>query len=138
MLDLSEIAYGGAVTVTEWWDNKRITDGTITKKELLKKFGFWTYWVVGLGATLCSAFGWWSRQEALMEHLSHGFLYDAPRNVYNAFQSLKEETTAGGGGAVQAAKEIIRQRQAELASKGARGRTTERTYQPEMESAAAF
>ena len=121
--DLGEVAYGGAVTLTEWWDSKRIADGKLKDSELWKKAGFWTYLAIGLPATLMSAFGWWRRQERWMEHLSHGFMYDFPRFIFNVVMDLRAPagTEANGGNiAVKQAKEILRRKQSELAGRAAR------------------
>jgi len=83
MQDFGEIAYGGAVTLTEWWDDRRIADGKIGQTDLWKKASFYTYLGIGLPATLMSAFGWWRQMEKWTEHISHGFLYDMPRFIYN-------------------------------------------------------
>ncbi len=111
MQDIGEVAYGGAVTFTEWWDNKRITEGKIAKKDIWKKASFYTYLGIGLPATLMSAMGWWGRQEEWLERISHGFLYDMPRFIYGIVQSM----SAGSSGdtrsrAIQQAQEILRQR----------------------------
>ncbi|MBU1066992.1 hypothetical protein KKE60_04365, partial [Patescibacteria group bacterium] len=81
--DFGEITYGGVVTLTEWWDNKRIDEGKIGTKDVFKKASFYTYLGVGLAATLMSVFGWMRRYERWSEHVSHGFLYDLPRFAYN-------------------------------------------------------
>ncbi len=124
--DFGELIYGGAVTAAEWWDSKRILDGTLQQKEILKKAGFWTYMVVGLGATLASVFGWMRRQEAWWEHISSGFIYDLPRQTVNAVTSM--QTTASGNmgesTAVKQAREILRQKHAELAAGNYSGRGT--------------
>lgn len=118
MEDLGEVGYGAAVVAAEWWDNKRITEGRLLKKDILKKAGFYTWALIGLFATLMSAFGWWRKGERWMEHVSHGFMYDAPRQLFNIFQALKTTTAAGGGeaAAVRQAKEILARRQAALNS----------------------
>ena len=46
--DFGEVAYGGAVTLTSWWDNKRIEEGKIGTKDVFKKASFYTYLGVGL------------------------------------------------------------------------------------------
>lgn len=111
MEDFGEIAYGGVVTLTEWWDNQRITEGKIAKKDILKKASFYTYLGVGLTATLSSAFGWWRTQEKWMEHISHGFLYDMPRFILNVVQSMGTASRSVQSDAVRQAQEILRQRQ---------------------------
>lgn len=111
MEDFGEVAYGGAVTLTEWWDNKRVEDGKIAKKDVFKKASFYTYLGVGLTATLSSAFGWWRAQEKWMEHISHGFLYDMPRFTLNIVQSMGAGSRSTRSDAVRQAQEILRQRQ---------------------------
>jgi hypothetical protein len=137
MQEFSEIAYGGAVTVTEWWDNKRIAAGTLATKQILKKASFYTYLGIGLPATLMSAFGWWKKGEKWTEHLSHGFLYDFPRFIYNIVQALRTTSAspASESRAVQEAKEILRREQSRQLGVG---RPLSRTYQPEMEKVAPY
>jgi hypothetical protein len=121
--DIGEVAYGGIVTFTEWWDNKRVEDNRIKNSEVLKKAGFYAYLLIGLFATLASAFGWWRRQEKWMEHISHGFLYDFPRFIKNIVTTMRSSGTTGAGDdsiAVKQAKEILRRRQQELAGRGTR------------------
>lgn len=120
MQDFGEIAYGGVVTLTEWWDNSRVEDGRIKKSEILKKAGFYAYLLIGLFATLASAFGWWKRQERWMEHISHGFLYDFPRFIYNIVSAMRSTGGAGASDealAVKQAKEVLRRRQQEIAGR---------------------
>jgi len=124
MQDLGEIVYGGAVTLTEWWDDRRITEGKIARKDILRKASFYTYLVVGLPATLCSAFGWWRRQETWMEHISHGFLYDVPRFIKNIVQDMGTQSKSSSA-AIQEAQKILRQRQLSSGkSTGVPGRST--------------
>lgn len=120
MQDLGEIGYGGAVTLTAWWDQRRIDDGRITKREILKKASFWTYLGVGIPVTLMSAFGWWRRWERWFEHMSHGFLYDMPRFIFSVVQDLREEettTTTSKSEAVKKAQEILNRKKAELSGR---------------------
>lgn len=117
MQDFGEIAYGGAVTLTEWWDDRRIADGKITKKDIWKKASFYTYLGIGLPATLMSAMGWWRQMGLWAEHVSHGFLYDMPRFIYNIVQAMGEETTTASrsranSDAVRQAQEILARRRA--------------------------
>jgi hypothetical protein len=132
MQDIGEIAYGGVVTATEWWDNKRIDEGKIASKDVWKKASFWTYLGIGLPATLMSAFGWWKSQEKWAEHISHGFLYDMPRFVYNVVKAMGTSSRRGSSSdAVRQANEILaREHSKQLAA----GRTVGRTYQPEFEA----
>lgn len=137
MQSISAAVYGGGVTLAEWWDNKRITEGKITKADIAKKAGTWVYLGIGLVATLSSAFGWWRKQEAVMEPISHGFLYGLAGFIYHTYQDTK--TTGAGrtrSDAVAEAQRILEQRRqtAQLAA----GRQTGRTYQREFESAIAI
>jgi|GEM_PF-3038808 len=141
--EFGAIAYGGAVTVTEWWDNKRIAEGKITAKDVLKKASFYTYWGIGLVATLASVFGWLRQWERWEEKLATGFLYDLPRAGYNLSKAI---TTSAGRGrpesqVVQEAQRILRERQAThqlLVAGPIVGRVSERSYQPEYETVGAF
>lgn len=134
--DLGEVAYGGAVTLTTWWDNKRIVDGKITTKDVFKKASFYTYLGVGLVATLMSVFGWMRRYEVWAEKISTGFLYDLPRFAYDMSKTL---SAAGGSlrtsesAAVREAQRILQQRQAHRQI--TEGQLTQRSYQPEFRSA---
>lgn len=134
--DFGEVAYGVGVTFAEWWDNKRIKEGTLAKKELWKKASFYTYLGVGLPATLMSAFGWWRRGERWTEHLSIGFLYDFPRFILGVVQSMSAGSKGTRSDAVREAQEIIRRKAEQESKLLASGRSAERSYQPEFESVA--
>jgi hypothetical protein len=139
--DIGEIAYGGAVTLAEWWDNKRIAAGTITSKDVIKKASFYTYFGIGLVATLASAFGWMNKAAVWEERLATGFLYDLPRVGYNLAKAMSATAGRGGSGSavVEEAQRILREKQMAtnrlLADKAG---ATGRSYQLEMESAKAF
>jgi len=135
--DFGEIAYGGAVTWSEWWDNKRIDEGKITNKDFFLKASTYTYLGVGLAATLMSVFGWMRQWERWSEHISHGFFYDLPRFAWNLSKSMSAAGRRGSeSAAVREAQRILQQRQ--VAGQLTAGRTAERSYQPEMEGAVAF
>ena len=137
--DFGEIGYGGLVTLTEWWDNKRIDEGKIGTKDVFKKASFYTYLGVGLTATLMSVFGWMRRYERWSEHVSHGFLYDLPRFAYNLTKALGTASKRGSeSSAVQEAQKILNERMRAKALTQGSGRVAERTYQPEMEQVGAF
>lgn len=142
MQDFGEIAYGGAVTLTEWWDDRRIEDGKIAKKDIWKKASFYTYLGIGLPATLMSAFGWWRQMEKWTEHISHGFLYDIPRFIYNIVQAMGTESRRrAGSDAVRQAQEILNRRRGEVPAPAAltQGRQpTGRSYQHEFNRAVAW
>lgn len=130
--EIGAIAYGGAVTLTTWWDNKRIDEGKIAKKAVFKKASFYTYLGVGLIATLMSVFGWMRRWEAWTEKLSTGFFYGLPGFAYDLSKSL---TAAGRGrgsesAAVREAQKVLERRQL------AEAKSTERSYEKEFESVA--
>ena len=134
--DLGAVGYGGAVTWSEWWDNKRIEEGKIGTKDIWKKASFYTYLGIGLTATLMSAFGWMGQFRLWTERLSIGFLYDMPRFAYN----MSKTFSAGGGSrggsaaAVKQAQQILRDRAS--ARQITEGSATRRSYQPEFESVA--
>ena len=137
MQDIGELTYGGLVTLTEGYDDKRIDEGKITKKDVLKKASFYGYLIPGGVCTLTSAFGWWRALKPWDEHISHGFIYDFPRFLKNTVNSMREETAkSSSSAAVNEAQRILRERTA--AKQLGAGRSTERSYQPEMEQAIAF
>ena len=136
--DFGEIGYGGLVTLTEWWDNKRIDEGKIGKGDVFKKASFYTYLGVGLAATLMSVFGWMRRYERWSEHVSHGFLYDVPRFAYNLTKALGAGGRKGSGSsAVNEAQKILERTRAKALTQGG-GRTAERSYQREFETVAPY
>ena len=135
--DFGEIGYGGLVTLTEWWDNKRIDEGKIGAKDVFKKASFYTYLGVGLAATLMSVFGWMRRYERWSEHVSHGFLYDVPRFAYNLTKALGSSAKKGSGSsAVQEAQRILNERMKTKALTQGGGRAADRSYQREFEAVA--
>ncbi len=133
--DFGEVAYGGAVTLTEWWDNKRIEEGKIATKDVFKKASFYTYLGVGLVATLASVFGWMRRYERWTEKVSAGFLYDLPRFGYNLTKTLSAQGRSRGSesAAVKEAQRIVRERAA-ATRQLAEGQATSRSYQPEFKA----
>jgi len=137
--DFGEISYGGIVTLTEWWDNKRIVEGKIGAADVFKKASFYTYLGVGLTATLMSVFGWMRRYERWQEHVSHGFFYDLPRFAYGLTKALGTTGQRGRGSesrAVDEANKILREKMRTRALP--QGRATQRTYQPEFETVAPY
>jgi hypothetical protein len=115
MQDVGELAYGGGVTLAQWWDEKRITAGSLTSKELVKQAGFWTYLGIGIPAALMSAFNWprGGRYAAWTDRLTHGFLFGLPGFIKSTVTNLSSTTaTHTRGDAVAQAQEILRQRQA--------------------------
>ena len=130
--DFGALAYGGAVTTSEWWDNKRIEEGKIGTKDVFKKASFYTYLGVGLVATLMSVFGWMRQWERWAEKISTGFLYDLPRFAYNMSQSLSAGAgKSSGSNAVLEAQKIVEQRARRQITEG---QSTRRSYQPEFEA----
>jgi len=136
MQDFGEIAYGGAVALTEWWDGKRIEEGKLADSELWKKASFWTYLGVGLPVTLMSALGWWRRWGIWQEHLSHGFLYDFPRFIVNVVAAMGTESRGNTrSDAVREAERILQQSGAKQLGAG---RSAGRSYQPEFRKTIAW
>lgn len=134
MQDIGEFAYGGAVTLGQWWDAKRVKDGTLQESDVFKKAGFWAYLGIGLPATLMSALGWWRRYETWAEHISHGFLFYLPSFMYQTMQSLKKTaTTSTDTSAVREAQRLIQERARLNAAN-----PTARSYQPEFKKTLAL
>jgi len=136
--DFGEIVYGGAVTVTEWWDNKRIEEGKLTKKDIFKKASFYTYLGIGLAATLSSVFGWMRRWERWSEHLSHGFMYDLPRFAYNLSKSMSAAGRSSSESAAVLEAQRILERRSVTQRALAEGQPTHRSYQPEFNKTMAW
>jgi len=137
--DLGEIGYGGLVTATEWWDNKRIDEGKIGAGDVFKKASTYTYLGIGVAATLMSVFGWLPRYEPWAEHVSHGFLYDIPRFARNMTLALTAGGRRGRGSeskAVDQANRILREKMKTKAL--TEGRTADRSYQHEFETVAPY
>ena len=124
MQDLGELGYGSLVTLTEWWDQKRIDEGKITKKDVLKKASTYGYLLPGGLATLTTAFGWMTALKPWDEHIAHGFIYDFPRFIKNVVGSMREEAGTSSSAAVREAQKILAQHRAgaarQLAAPGAR------------------
>ena len=98
--DVGVLAYGGLVTGLTAWDKKRIEEGTITEKDLVKKAGLWAYLVPGGLSLFANAFGWMRRYEPWTERLSHGFIYGFPAFVKDVVDIYRvEEAGARGAGA---------------------------------------
>lgn len=134
MQDLGELSYGGLVTLAEWWDDKRIEEGKITKKEVLKKASFYGYLIPGGFCTLTSAFGWIRALKPWDEHISHGFIYDFPRFIKNMVGAMRTEAGRGSeSAAVKEAQRILRQRQATQKALQA-GRYPAPAYKTEFEN----
>lgn len=132
--DFGELAYGGGVTLAEWWDNRRIEEGKITNRDFFMKASTYTYLGIGVVAAMMSIFNWMPQWRVWAEHISHGFLYDLPRFGYNLSRSIgiAGRKNSDSAAAVAEAQRILRERTAAnklLAS----GRTTDRSYQREFE-----
>ncbi len=130
--DMGELAYGGLVTASKWWDAQRMVDGKLTDKDILKKFSTYAYLVPGGAATIMSAFGTWRRYETWLEHVSHGFMYDFPGWLVNVIQSM--QGTSSRSAAVREAQRIL----AGNTSRELGSEQTSRSYQPEFRKAVVF
>jgi len=127
--DLGELAYGGLVTTLQYFDAKRMAEGKLTDKDILKKMSTYGYLVPGAGAIILSAFGSWRRYNTWLEHISHGFIYAFPGWVTQVVQTM-----SAGGSAKSAA---VREAQRILATGLPAGQTS-RTYQPEFRKVVAW
>lgn len=115
--DVGVLGYGGLVTGLTALDEKRIAEGTITEKDLVKKAGFWGYLVPGGVSLFANAFGWMRRYEPWTERLSHGFIYGFPAFVKDVVDIYKEEGAGARGAgarssAVKEAQKLLAQAQA--------------------------
>ena len=116
--DIGELGYGGLVTGLVAWDEKRIAEGTITEKDLVKKAGFWGYLVPGGLSVFANAFGWMRRYEPWTERVAHGFIYGFPAFVKDVVDIYKEEVPsarsagAKSSPAVAEAQKLLAQAQA--------------------------
>lgn len=130
--DIGELAYGGLVTATKFFDNRRIEEGKLTSRDQLKKFSTYAYLVPGLGATIMSAFGTWRRYETWLEHISHGFMFGFPDWLTEVVTSMQTGSHSQSRAVAEAQKLVGRTG----ALTGAR--RTDRTYQPEFDKAKAW
>jgi hypothetical protein len=104
--DIGELAYGGAVTLGAYLDDKRVTKGTLVATAFWKKYSTWVYLGLGVAAVAMSAMGWMRKYETWAEHVSHGFIYALPGFALNMVRSM--QTTPGAPIAGNAAAEAQR------------------------------
>ncbi len=130
--DMGELAYGGLVTASKWWDAQRMADGKLTEKDIHKKISTYAYLIPGGVATIMSAFGSMRRYEVWLEHVSHGFMYDFPGWLTNVIQSMQR--TSSRSAAVREAQRILAGNTSGLLGAGDTGRS----YQPEFRKAVAW
>lgn len=133
--DLGELGYGGVVTLTDWWDEKRIASGKLAANAMWKKYSTWSYLGIGLVATLMSAFGWMRRYDNWTENISHGFIYGLPGFVRTV---IKSTGTAGrpasGADAIAQANAILAARREAARQIAGGGQATQRTYEKEFQA----
>lgn len=92
--DLSELVYGGLVTLAEDQDKKRITGGNLTDADVLKKYGTYAYFVPGIISVGAVAFNYLPRYASTTTRLAHGFIYDLPRQTMSLINALSAKSTA--------------------------------------------
>ena len=140
MQDVGELGYGGLVTLSEWYDDKRIAEGKITKKDIFKKTALYAYLVPGAVCTLTSAFGWWRQLSPWDEHISHGFIYDFPRFLKNMVNVMGEGTqrNPSSSAALIEAQRILDQNKRARDRTLVQAKTTDRSYQREFDVVAPF
>lgn len=130
--DIGELAYGGLVTATKWWDGQRMADGRLGDSEIMKRASTYAYLLPGAGATLMSAFGVMRRQERWWEHISHGFIYGFPQWVTEVVMAM-QGTSGSRGAAVREAQRILNSSQRQISAA-----QTSRTYEPEFRKVVQF
>lgn len=137
--NLGALGYGGVVTLSNWWDQKRIDEGKILKKDVFKKLETYTYLVPGVGAIAASAMGWLPRQAAWIDNVAIGFIYDSPRFVKGLIDAFRTETaTSTKTRVVRQARQIIQEHEAATRHQLNAGRVTERSYVPSFEKVGAY
>jgi len=129
--DVGEIAYGGLVTATKALDKRRMDEGKLSEKDIMKKFETYAYLVPGGAATIMSALGTMRGQQTWLEHISHGFMYGFPGFIMDVVSSMQEGTSSKSA-AVREAQRIVSSTKQLAAGK------TSRSYQPEFRKAVAW
>lgn len=136
--DTGELVYGGIVTATQWWDDKRIAAGTLAAGSFWKKYSTYAYLGIGIVALAMSAFGWMRRYSTWAEHISHGFIYALPGFARQVISSMGGTAGSAGAGAVAQAQAILAARRAQAAAQLGAGRQTARTYEPQFNKTAVI
>jgi len=131
MEDLGSLAYGGLVTGMEAWDEKRVTNGDITDKDIVKKYSTYAFLVPGVVSTACSAMGWGRQWMPWMEKVQAGFLYGFPSFIRDVVTNMGTERRAGSS-AVREAQRVLRAKQL------TEGKATARSYQSEFKNTTAW
>lgn len=108
--DVGELAYGGLVTGMKQWDKKRVEEGKIEEKDLMKKASFYSYLVPGLVCTGATAFGWLRRYDPWTERVAHGFIYGFPGFVLDIINAFGEGGAGSKSAAIREAEAIVRTR----------------------------
>lgn len=125
------VIYGGAVTLARWYDNKRITAGTLQNKQIFKKYSTWAYLVPGVASLIATI--WWKKYQGWTDRLTAGFLFGLPGFIYDSARASSGAATTAGAGAVAEAQRILAQKRAEAAQLAA-GHQTGRTYEKEFQA----
>lgn len=128
------LVYGGLVTLSKWYDEKRISEAKITDKDTFKMYS--TYVYLGIGIASLVATVWWRRYQAWTDKLASGFLYGLSGFIYDAVKATQSTTTSSAG-AIAQANRILAQKRATAQQLGA-GRTTQRSYEHEFNQAVVF
>lgn len=128
------LIYGGAVTLTQWWDDKRITKGTVAAKDVFKLASTWSF--LGIGILSLVGTIWWRKYQRWTEYLAAGFLYGLPGFVYTTVKATSK-TSGGNAGAIAQAQAILNQKMAAAKQLGA-GSSTARSYQPQFNSVVQY
>ena len=132
---IGPLLYGGAVTLTQWYDDKRISQGKLTSKDVFKMVSTWTF--LGIGVLSLALTIWWRKYQGWTDRLTSGFLYGLPGFIYTTVKATSK--TSGGGGAIAEAQAVLNQKLAAMNKQlGAGGKSTARSYQPQFNSVTQY
>ena len=133
---IGPLLYGGAVTLTQWYDDKRMSQGKLTSKDVFKMVSTWTF--LGIGVLSLVLTIWWRRYQGWTDRLTSGFLYGLPGFIYTTVKATSGTSRAAGGGAIAEAQAVLNQKLAAINKQLGAGKNTARSYQPQFNSVAQY
>jgi hypothetical protein len=124
------LVYGGVVTLTKWWDAKRMekAGSTLKQSDIFKMASTWSFLGIGLAALAGTI--WWRKYQGWTDRLTAGFLYGLPGFVYETMKATSKGTAGTGSRGIAEAQAILNAKRANAAL-GA-GASTARSYQQDF------